>query len=339
VPSSISSFSLAPGGSSVAAAEAPRPCDRYVKASVVSLICFGLLVGSLELGARVAFDRVSHIGKRIAGEYSLAQSLTPDKPVPGRRRDSPSILILGNSLLLMAVDLPALQQKVAPNSVRVSRFVIESTAWLDWYYGIRRLLANGSRPDVIILCLDARQLMSPSIRGDYSSYYLFQVRDILAVARATHSNLTQTSSLILAHYSRFYADRDNLRGFLLNRLDPEYMEMMQEVTVWGGALPSGAEIERTAEARLAALIEATAPFGVKSILLIPPGSIAGGKEISTAATRVGAEVWVPIPQGTLPTADFQEDGYHLNQRGATIFTPALAGEMNRLAVSLIAPAK
>jgi hypothetical protein len=292
----------------------------------------------LETGARVAFDRVSHIGGRIAGEYALARSLSPGRPVPGGRRDSPTILIVGNSLLLQGVDFPDLQKRVSSDGAHVSRFIIESTSWLDWYYGIRRLLAEGSRPNVVILCLDTPGLMSSSIRGDYSSYYLFQVRDIPAVAREAHYNLTRKSSLMLAHYSRFYADRDNLRVFLLNRLDPEYTEMMHEMTVWGGPQPSGADIERIAETRLAALTAVGTPYGVRCILLIPPGFIPGEKEIRAAAARVGAEVWVPIPEGILPSSDYQ-DGYHLNQGGAAIFTATLASKLENIVVPISNTAK
>jgi len=338
VRSFISNFRPAYGWSLSAVIAAPQRCDRYLKAIIVSVICFGLMVTLLETGARVAFDRVSHIGKRTAGEYALAQSLSPGRPVPGKRRDFPTILFVGNSLLLEGVDFPDLQQRVAPDGAQVSRFVIESTSWLDWYYGIRRLLAEGSRPNVIILCLDTPGLMSSSIRGDYSSYYLFQMRDIPAVAREAHYNLTRKSSLIIAHYSRFYADRDNLRVFLLNRLDPEYTKMMHEMTVWGGPLPSGTEIERVAEARLAALKAAGAPFGVRCILLVPPGFITGEKEISTAAARVGAEVWVPISQDILPPSDYQ-DGYHLNQDGANIFTAALASKLENLVVPISSTVK
>jgi hypothetical protein len=343
MPSSISSSEPAgvpsgPGNLRASVSSAPPRQDRYTRAIILSLVCFGLLVVLLEVGIRVAFNQVSRIGKRIAGEYSLARSIAPGKLSPGKPGKPQTVLIVGNSLLLEGVDFPDLQQRVAHglpygSAPRVLRFVIERTAWLDWYYGIRRLLAEGSRPDVIILCLDARQLMNSSIRGDYSSFYLFQVRDIPAVTREAHYNLTQASSLLFAHYSRFYADRTNLRSFVLNRLDPAYVEMMYEMAVPPAPLPSAVETERMAETRLAALKAAGASQGVRCILLIPPGSIAGGKEISAAAARVGAEVWVPIPQDALPRSDYQQDGYHLNQHGAALFTQALASEIKNLAVA------
>jgi hypothetical protein len=327
MPSSISSFEPAgvPCGAGSPASAAAQSANRYARAIVLSLVGLGLLMGLLEAGMRVGFDRVSRIGKRIAGEYAGARSIQP--------ADSPTVLVVGNSLLLEGVDFPDLQQRAARDGARVLRFVIERTAWLDWYYGIRRLLAEGSRPKVVILCLDTQQLMSSTIRGDFSSFYLFQVGDIPAVAREAHYNLTQASSLVFGHYSRFYADRTNLRSFLLNRLDPSYVEMMYEMTVQPPPLPSSAEIEHVAEMRLAALKAEGDSRGVKCILLIPPGFTSGGKEISAAAARVGAEVWAPISQNALPRSDYQADGYHLNQHGAAVFTQALAGELRNLVVS------
>lgn len=295
----------------------------YRKAIAWSLIGTIVFLGGLEVGARVIYDRASRIGGRIAGEYAAARSIPPANP--GER---PAVLFVGNSLLLEGVDFPELQRKVATEA-RVSRFIVENTGWLDWYYGIRRLLGEGSRPKAIALCLNSLQLVSSTIRGDYSSFYLFQTRDIPTVAQQAHYNLTRASGLVFAHYSRFFADRNNLRSFLLNRADPAYVGMMFQMTTKPAPLPAGAEIERVAETRLGELKTDCDRAGVKCILLIPPGSTAGEKEISVAAGRVGVDVWVPIPQNALPQSEFT-DGYHLNQHGATIFTEALAGYVKRL---------
>ncbi len=304
---------------------APARREGYARAIVLSLLCFALLLGLLEVGIRVAYDRVSRIGKRIADEYAAARSIAPAKP-----GEPPAILVAGNSLLDAGVDFPDLQQKMAGEGARVSRFVVENTTWLDWYYGIRRLLAEGSRPKAILLVLNTPQLMSSAIRGDYSSFYLFQARDIPAVARAAHYDLTRASGLVFAHYSRFFADRNNLRSFLLNRLDPAYTEMLHGMTGPPVIQPSSEEIQRVVEPRLAALKAAGDAAGVRCILLVPPGFISGEKEIRAAAARVGAEVWVPIPQNALPLSEYLPDGYHLNPHGAAIFTNALAIQLKTL---------
>ncbi len=319
MPSSISSSDPAAGGQRASVTAAPAGLDRYSRAAAVALVCLVLLVVLLEAGTRLVFDRFSRIGKRIATEYAAARSVS-----------SPGVLIAGNSLLLEGVNFPDLEQKAAQDGIHVSRFVIENTSWIDWYYGVRRLLAEGSRPQILVLCLNTPQLMSSTIRGDYSSFYLFQARDIPAVAREAHLSLTQASSSMLAHYSRFYADRTNLRSFLLNRIDPAYVGMVGELTASRATPPASAEIERVAEARLRELKAAGDAAGVRCVLLIPPGFIAGEEEIRAAGARVGAEVWVPIPQGTLPHSDYLPDDYHLNPQGAAVFTQAVANQLKSL---------
>jgi hypothetical protein len=306
----------------VAVAGAPaRNARTYAKAIVVALLCFGALLGLLEIGMRLTFNRYSRIGGRIAREYDAARSLQAAKP-----GDPPTVLFVGNSLLLEGVNFTDLQQR-APEA-RVSRLVIESTSWLDWYYGIRRLIAQGTRPNAIVLCLDSLEFLNSSIRGEYSSYYLFQLRDIPGVAQEAHYNLTQTSGLVLSHFSRFYAERNNLRNFLLNRVDEPYVDLIFRMTVRAGSPKENAELERLSQVRLAQLKAAGDAAGLKCILLIPPGFTPGGKAISEVASRVGIEVWVPIADNVLPRSDYS-DGYHLNAHGNAIFTEALAGYVKK----------
>src|SRR5580693_8091021 len=110
MPSSISSSE--PTGVPVTVAPARR--EGYARAIVLSLPCFAFLQGLLEVGIRVAYDRVSRIGKRSADEYAAARSIAPAKP-----GEPPAILVAGNSLLDAGVDFPDLQQKMAGEGARV----------------------------------------------------------------------------------------------------------------------------------------------------------------------------------------------------------------------------
>ncbi|HZU26124.1 MAG TPA: hypothetical protein VFA04_11415 [Bryobacteraceae bacterium] len=314
MPSSISSSELLTDEPAVAN-------RRYARGVIAWLVLLTLLLASLETGTRIAFRHASHIESRIASEYVEAVSIRPGS---GGR---PTILLLGNSLLHEGVDIERMQQLMAPRA-RVVRFVIESTDYLDWLYGIQGLLARGSRPDVIVLCLNTQQLRSNDIRGDYSSYYLFAPRDIPAVAREVHYDLTQTSSLYFAHYSLFYAARNNIRNFVLGHVDPPYGNLLFELQPVPSVLPPAGQIEQMAEVRLRRLRLAADAYGARFVFLFPPGFMAGENEIVTAGAKTGTTVMAPIHTGALPEGDFR-DGFHLNAHGRSIFTDALGAALQR----------
>lgn len=295
--------------------------------AIVLWIAFtAVLLVALEAGTRWGFRRVSRIESRTAAEFKEACAI---RPVAGESR--PSVLLLGNSLLLEGVDMDRLRKLLASRA-RITRFVIESTDYLDWYYGVRRLLAEGSRPDVIVVCLNTQQLTSHHIRGDYSSYYLFRATDIGAVARDAHYDLTEASGLLLARFSLFYAGRQNLRPYLLERIDPPYGDLLHDLQTTPGVLPPASELERSAEARLRRMKSAAEKKGGHFVFLLPPGFTAGEREIVDAGARQGVQVLVPIHLRALPESDFR-DGFHLNAVGARIFTDALAAELGRVAAA------
>src|SRR5258708_6678873 len=104
MPSSISSPE--PAGVPITVARPRR--EDYARAVVLSFICFALLLGLLEVGIRVAFDRVSRIGKRIAAEYAAARSIAREKT-----GEPPAVLIVGNSLLDAGVDFSDLKRRMS----------------------------------------------------------------------------------------------------------------------------------------------------------------------------------------------------------------------------------
>lgn len=67
------------------------------------------------------------IHQRITEEASQALRLRP--AAPGQPK---TVLFVGNSLLLHSVDLPRLVAS-GGSRYRVSRYVVESTRWFDWY--------------------------------------------------------------------------------------------------------------------------------------------------------------------------------------------------------------
>jgi hypothetical protein len=251
-----------------------------------------LLIG--EIGVRVAFTRISAIESRTAADYAAANA------IGSRPGDKPSILLTGNSLLLEALDYPRVRADLADRA-RVVRFVIEQTLFWDWYYGIRRLLAAGARPGVIVLCMNPTHLISPAIRGEYSSYYLFQLTDIPGVAKAAHYDLTQASGLVFGRFSLLYAGRNNLRNFVLNRTDPSYGAWLHAIKGGPPAQVSPEALERAAESRLRLFQEEVSRYGVRGVFMLPPEGVSGEREIITAAHNNGLELMAPIAGAFCPT--------------------------------------
>ena len=291
----------------------------YVLPITGTLTLFAVLLACLEGATRFGFTRISRIESRIHGEYVHAIAVGPGTPA------RPTILLLGNSLLLEDVDYESLQRTLA-SRVNTTRFVIEQTTYLDWYYGIRRLLAGGSRPDRIVLCLNVNQLLSSSIRGEYSAFYLFRTQDIAEAGRAAGFDLTKLSGLFLARYSLFYAGRSNFRNFALNAVDRSYAEVLHDFTTKPGPDFSNAEVLIQAAPRLNTVRELCARYNIRFDFLLPPGFGHGEAGLVEAGKRVGASVLVPVPENSWKPNKYR-DGFHLNHEGAAEFTKLLAAAL------------
>src|SRR5208282_3982954 len=103
--------------------------------------------------------RVGSVQGRLDREHSRADEI---KPVPG---GPVPVLSVGNSLMQKGINFKLLNQNLHPEFA-VTRYVVEDTNYFDWYYGLRRLFREGARPKVVILFLNARQLLAPSVQGD-----------------------------------------------------------------------------------------------------------------------------------------------------------------------------
>ena len=171
--------------------------------------------------ARLAFDRASKIQRRMVDEYRMARTIGIG-PAGGRTH----VLFVGNSLLDEDVRFDRLQDAVAPQW-DARRFVVEQTFYYDWYYGLKRLFAEGARPDIVVLMLSTRQWVRTEMRGDYSAYYLLSTRDVADAARDLNLSATQTSSLAFANISKFWAARAEMRNFVIGHLMPDLGRLME----------------------------------------------------------------------------------------------------------------
>ena len=286
----------------------------YLIWSVRTLVCLAVFCAAVEGLTRFGFSHISRIEARISQDHKAALAI--------RKSDRPTVLLVGNSLMLEGVDYPLLRDALAGQAY-VVRFPIEQTQYLDWYYGLRRLFAEGSQPDMVVLCMSAEHLITSRIRGDYSAYYLFRLADIPQIQRDIHYDLTKTSGLVLSHFSLFYAGRSALRNFILVRTDPAYAGMLQRIVASQAHFPPDQEIENTAETRLTDLRRLCSSHGARFAFLLAPGFGPGEAPLVEAGVRSGTDVLVPIHLNALGRDKFR-DGFHLNATGAQMFTAQFA---------------
>jgi len=287
-----------------------RTANTYRVWSVRALASLALFCIGIEVLTRFGYARISRNEARIANDHAAVLAI--------RKSNKPSVLLIGNSLLREDIDYARLRESLHYQANAV-QFPIEETEYLDWFYGLRRLLDEGSRPDMIVLCINAEHLISSRIRGDYSVYYLFRFRDIPQIRRAIGYDLTKTSGLALSRFSLFYAGRNNLRNFVLFRTAPAYTEVLQRIATPPAHVPSDQEIERIAESRLTALRVLCSSYGAQFAFLLPPAFGQEEASLVRAGTRSRTDVMVPIHLNALSRDKFK-DGFHLNDSGAQIFT-------------------
>jgi len=181
--------------SSISSSEKIHASAVFDSFTIVLLALAALSLASVEIFTRIAFDRTSRVAQR---ETAQRRALLAAKELVA---GDPLVVVLGNSLMLNGVDPQLLSQNMSPEYVTLPYFVL-GTEYVDWYYALRRLFAEGMRPRYVVLGLSPNQLASSYTRGEYAARYLFLAADLPAIARETHLDMTATSSFVLAHFAQ-----------------------------------------------------------------------------------------------------------------------------------------
>lgn len=287
--------------------------------AVLILAC-ALVCGFMEAGTELLFGRISRVENRREKEYRRASDIR-------RAENTQSVLVAGNSLLLEGVDFPQLQQE-AGIEMDLRRTAVEGTSYLDWYYGLRRLFAEGSRPDAVVLVLNPIQLTSRAVGGDYTAHFLVNWSDILQFSKDTGADRNRLSSLALARLSFFYGARAEIRNWVLGQILPDLPTLTHALQSSPTGLSSDT-LHNVAVQRLERLRHLCADHGAELVLVIPPSNEEmGTASITQVAETEGIQVLVPIEPGVLPLSDYS-DRFHLNRSGAAKFTTALAAGLRQ----------
>ncbi len=319
-PSSISSSSPGSGVAATPALDtavsAAAGHERSLRRALVILLG-GLAAGALalEIVTAAGFGRVSRIQGRIEGEYREAKALRHNA---GR----PSLLVAGNSLLLAGIDFPGLRRRLAPD-FDAHRLVIDNTQYLDWYFGLRRLFHEGSRPDRLVLVLTVSHLVSNRVRGEYFAHYQMLGRDVMSVQAATGIDNTTASNFLFSNWSSWLGSRSEIRKWFLGRVLPEAGLLARLFPQPAPPLPDDEKLHRILTARLRQLRKLCGGYGTEIAIALPPLPNEDGRPrraLLRAGAAAGIPVLTPAAPGEYPLSLFL-DGFHLSERGAARLTP------------------
>jgi hypothetical protein len=290
---------------------------RFTAALLLTIVFMLLLAEAVSVAG---FDRVSKVQRREVLQRNALLTVK-DAPIGG----IPHVAIVGNSLLLEGVDIPFLAEQMQGKYVPVPYFVL-ATEYYDWLFGLKRLFASGMSPRYVVLGLSPDQLASSHIRGDYSARYLFQSTDLWSVARQTHMDATTAGGFVIAHFSEYYSTRSVIRRFLLGLAFPSVMELLQKIGNDRAPDLQTSVLGRLVEERLPQLDQLCKQNGAQLVFVVPPTYQSGAETIKERGTDKGVSVLVPVANGEFGPSYFS-DGFHLNAKGAKIFTQRLANSL------------
>jgi hypothetical protein len=233
------------------------------------------------------------------------------------------MLIVGNSYLEVGVNRDSLQQEIAPN-YSLAYLPMSGTSYLDWYFGLRRLFAEGSHPAIVGVCLSTRDLLSDSTYGGSFANALMLKGDILQIKRESHLDNTTMTDYLFANSSSWMGHRGEIHNWLLRKTAPQIDDLVTYFKPKNRPLPPASDVLAKALPRLRLLNDLCRQNGSRFFLLIPPTRDVNdaSNELQAAAAKEGLLVVLPFQHAELPENAFL-DGSHLNPKGAALFTERL----------------
>lgn len=307
--------------SSISSSEGIETKPGITRATWALVVCAIFICLGTEGAARFGLGRISKIHQRIMAEQRAAEAL---RQAPAGQPQT--ILFAGNSLLETGLDIPLIQSKLQ-GRYKPQRFIVEATNYYDWYYALKRLFRGGMRPDVVVVALHAAQLTTKTIRGDFSAHFLFDLQDLWPMSRNTGADLTRTSGYYAAHWSTFYAARSELRAVIIGKLLPSVPILWGHAIFSPAVLPSDEALAPVIQARLTALDQLCRQYNARFIFLVPLTFGGGDTVILQAGQRAGVRVLRPLPNNSLSADYYEPDRFHLNDKGAVLWTKALARQL------------
>jgi hypothetical protein len=295
------------------------------RAFAVLIVALAFFAVALEVGARIAVPRISQGIGRISTDLDAAGRFT----VPtGDGR--PNLLIVGNSLLLDGINREELHSEVR-SFADVQLLPIEGTTYFDWYFGLRRLFREGKRPAIVMLCINARQMLSNRTNRATFAYFLMNWGDLPEVTRVSRLDMMDVSDYALSHMSFWLATRANVRNGLVGRLMPASEQLVAHFTERDRTeFVFSNDLSARLLDRLGRLQRLAAGHGAEFIWLVPPTNNVADPSAAMAplAAAAGIDMSIPVLPGEMAVENYS-DGFHLNVAGAKVFTRQTVSEIQR----------
>jgi hypothetical protein len=290
----------------------------YTRAIWILLAAVVLWYGALEGVTRRVIMPHSRINSKILEEHAAAQHTRP-ATAKGK-----TLLIVGNSLLDFGINMPELNQHLAP-TWHAQRFMIANTFFLDWYYGLARLFREGARPSAVVVMMSTRQIYSNGTRGEFFAHFLMDPRDIAGIQRDAELHPTNAFGYLVGRASQFYAARSDIRNEVLARLVPGMSDLAATLAPKGSRLFDPAAVERNVQHHLTLLRKLSDEYDIPIILAIPPSTDKTSyfDRGLAAAHAAGLPVLAPVRDAEYP-AGYYTDGFHMNETGSHAFTARFA---------------
>jgi hypothetical protein len=286
----------------------------------VLLTAWAALLVTLELGATWLVPMFNWNMHRFHQECAQAISLG------SHRTDTrASILLLGNSLTFTDINFELLGQELGEQG-SLCRWAVDNTAYLDWYYGLRRAIRHGARPDFIIVGGRGSHFLGKGFRGWFFSHYIMDSRDLLDAGRAVNADATTLSTMGLAQISAFCGSREELYKRWLTLVLPSFPDLGGRMSVGDGNAAKVAGMpEALLSQRLHQLQTLCSQCGAQLIVWIPPMPV--NDPYASLMLDIGAREHIPVIRPAANDAwtagDFA-DGFHMTPRAATRFTELFA---------------
>jgi len=196
---------------------------------------------------------------------------------------------------------------------------------MDWYYGLKKLFQEGSRPKIVLLGLGTNHLAVAGVRGEYFAHFMMRPSDAPQVASQLHLDATTASNYFFASLSGWLGAKSEIRKWVLIRVMPDLDAVGNLLRPGPPILPGSDTLQKRITSNLLALRQVCDAHGSRLIIVVPPTQDKNDPYLidQAAGTAAGVPILVPLTPGELGSTEYL-DGFHLNPHGAAVFTDALA---------------